>query len=155
MAKLTIHRKFEMASALSGYTIFIDGRDMGPVAMNAKKEFDLSPGIHTVQAKVDWMSSPVQTVSLREGETYQLALSAGGKYEMFLMLCLITSVFGELNLLFSDLSAFLSNPLNTVLLVAVSMGFGAILYGTTIGRRYFLSWRHMKRDSASTQLGIG
>ncbi|MEM8898837.1 MAG: hypothetical protein AAGC85_12060 [Bacteroidota bacterium] len=154
MAKLIIHRKLEISSGLSGYTILIDGEDMGTVAMNAKREFDLSPGTHTVQAKVDWWSSPVHTVNLKEGEKYQLSISAGGKLELFLLLCFVISSFGELNLIFSDPKAFLSNPLNVVFLIAVSIGFGALLYGITVGRKYFLSWGSVKRDLAPATIEL-
>ncbi|MEL6194127.1 MAG: hypothetical protein AAFR66_18850 [Bacteroidota bacterium] len=141
MAKLTIQRKFEFSYGFRGFDILIDGEDTGAIGMNNQREFELSPGEHTVQAKVDWFSTPLHTFTLEEGQNYQLRVSSENWTFLFITLMFVFSVIGDFSLMFTDPGAFASSPLNIGLaLIAISF-FGFLIYMMTAKRKEYLKWR--------------
>jgi hypothetical protein len=61
MATLMINRSSEYANALRNIKIFLDNKEIGTIANGEAKEFDVPEGVHTLQAKIDWCSSPKTT----------------------------------------------------------------------------------------------
>src|SRR4051794_37691511 len=61
---------------LRTYKVSIDGDPVGAIRRGTVVSFDVSPGDHEVQVKIDWLLSPVVTVSLGQGESVSLACSA-------------------------------------------------------------------------------
>jgi hypothetical protein len=46
--------------------VFLDGALLGKVAPGQSQSFDVSPGDHTIQAKIDWASTPQVSFRLQE-----------------------------------------------------------------------------------------
>ena len=147
MAKLTIHRKFEFSFGFRGFDILIDGKDSGSLGVNNQQEFELNPGTHTVQAKVDWCSTPLHTFTLEEGQNYQLKVSSENWTLLFIILIIIFSMIGDFGLLLTDPSAFAVSPLNVGLAVVAICFFGFLFYMMTAKRKEYLKWRKINNET--------
>lgn len=92
--KIILNRKTEFINKTRAFRFFIDGKEMGKIKNGGSEEYILEPGTHELQAKIDWCSSAVLTVQLKEGETLFLKLRSGMKYiaaAYFLMLAALVS----------------------------------------------------------------
>jgi hypothetical protein len=78
--KIIISRKSEWINRARGFKLFLDGNEMGKIANGGSEEYVVEPGVHSIQCKIDWCSSPELTVELKEGETKFLKASSGMKY---------------------------------------------------------------------------
>lgn len=47
---------------LRAYTLLVDGEERGKLKQGETIETELGPGLHRVQMKLDWATSPVLTV---------------------------------------------------------------------------------------------
>lgn len=55
--------------------IYLDGQKKGSIGNGESKEFDIEPGEHRVEAKIDWCSSLPVSVVLDESEEQELLLT--------------------------------------------------------------------------------
>jgi hypothetical protein len=69
MAIINIQRTHSFTNRWRDYEIVIDGKAVGMISPNETKAFDVSKGQHTVNAKIDWCSSPDLIVELDENQT--------------------------------------------------------------------------------------
>ena len=58
MPDLTIQRDSGYADSLRAYKVILDGNEIGLIRGGESKSFPVSTGQHTIQAKIDWCSSP-------------------------------------------------------------------------------------------------
>lgn len=58
MATISITRPCEISNSLRDYIIFIDGHKAENIANGKTKDFETTPGVHLITAKIDWCSSP-------------------------------------------------------------------------------------------------
>ena len=79
-AKLILTRKGEMINRRQQYKVLIDGKEAGLIKNDDSQEFVLEPGIHELQLKFSWMTSPVSTVNLQEGKNTYLKARSGMKH---------------------------------------------------------------------------
>jgi hypothetical protein len=73
MTKIIIRRKNAIwQDRARKYTVLLNGREIATVSNGSEVEFDVEPGKHTVQMKIDWCNSPEFEVDTRAGETVVL-----------------------------------------------------------------------------------
>lgn len=70
------------------YIILLDGCEIGRVSNGAELEFDVEPGKHAVQMKIDWCHSRQFDIDVRLAET--AILECGPNASPFLALLYIT-----------------------------------------------------------------
>ena len=88
-AKLILNRKGGVLNRRQTFKVLIDGVEAGRIKNDDTQEMTLQPGIHSVQCKINWMSSNVVTVDAKEGMNTYLSVSSGVKFIVplyFLML---------------------------------------------------------------------
>jgi hypothetical protein len=79
-AKLILTRKGSMLNRRQPFRVFVDGVEAGQVKNDDTEEFTLTPGTHTVHAKISWMSSAVESIEIKEGENTYRTLGSGLKF---------------------------------------------------------------------------
>jgi hypothetical protein len=57
---------------LRQYRVLIDGQYVGRLPFADTADFDVQPGSHTVQIRIDWTGSPEVAVDVRENEVLAL-----------------------------------------------------------------------------------
>lgn len=83
MAKLKIHRTPSFSTALRRVTIYVDNEEIGKVADQEMKVFEITPGPHEIRAELDWLKSkPIHIVITGEHDERQLLLNSA-KNPMF------------------------------------------------------------------------
>jgi hypothetical protein len=88
-AKLILTRKASLLNRRQRFKVLIDGVEAGQIKNDDTEEFTLEPGVHTLQCKLNWMTSSIETVTLKDGVNTYLSVSSGLKFIVplyFLML---------------------------------------------------------------------
>lgn len=65
--KVQIVRRAGWIDWLRAYKIVVDGRVVGKVGNGDSAEFDVAPGRHTIQLRIDWCGSPTLEFHAAEG----------------------------------------------------------------------------------------
>ncbi|WP_143157916.1 hypothetical protein [Rubritalea squalenifaciens] len=58
MPDLIIQRDSGYADSLRAYKLILDGAEIGTIKGGESRSYHVDPGKHTIQAKIDWCSSP-------------------------------------------------------------------------------------------------
>ena len=135
--KIIISRKSEWINRARGFKLFLDGKEMGKIANGVSEEYAVDPGVHTIQCKIDWCSSPELHVEVKEGETKFLKAGSGMKYYTVGYIFLILSLgYGPILKLMG-----IARPENlSVIRVLIFVPF--LLYMTyylSLGRKKYIS----------------
>jgi len=77
--KIIISRKSEWVNRRRSYKVFIDGKEVGKLDNGGSEEFLIEPGLHKVQCKINWCSSPELELEVKEGEAKFLKTGSGLK----------------------------------------------------------------------------
>jgi hypothetical protein len=132
MATIRIQRLSEYNNRMRDYQVYIDHAKAGKIADGETIDFTVSPGLHTVTAKIDWCSSQDLLVTLKENETRNIKV-AGFKHSAWIMPLAggIIALHFILRLTFHiDYVIFLVIPF-----------FLLLVYYMTFGRKKYLSIR--------------
>ncbi len=90
MGILLIKRKYEPASAMSAYTIYIDGEKRGSVRNGEAKELLLSPGHHTLRVRFRWWSSQPMSLEINQDKKIVLiSQKVESTYIIFLVIGMV------------------------------------------------------------------
>jgi hypothetical protein len=68
-ARLVFHRPRKYRDSLRAYILKIDGVRCGKIRPGNNVSVEVRPGVHTVQAHIDWYSSPLLEFIAQPGET--------------------------------------------------------------------------------------
>lgn len=79
-AKLVLTRKGSMVNRRQRFKVLIDGAEVGQIKNDDTEEFALSAGQHTLQCKINWMSSGIETFNVAEGANTYRSVSNGMKW---------------------------------------------------------------------------
>jgi hypothetical protein len=71
-AVISIKRYPNLTAALAKFEVYIDNVKVGTVANNAQGQFEVRPGTHVLQLKLDTFTSRKANVALAPGTTIQL-----------------------------------------------------------------------------------
>lgn len=69
MATLRITRDKGYADLVRTYIVMVDGKKIGELRNGESKEFAISPGDHSITAKIDWCSSKTLRFHVKDGDT--------------------------------------------------------------------------------------
>ncbi|MDQ6812537.1 MAG: hypothetical protein M3040_02165 [Bacteroidota bacterium] len=92
-AKLVLTRKGSLVNRRQRYKVLIDGSEAGQIKNDDTEEFILSPGQHTLQCKINWMSSAVETFDVAEGSNTYRSVTNGMKWIAPVYIMLLIGVF--------------------------------------------------------------
>ena len=130
MATIKIHRTKEYNNKLRDFIILIDGKEIGKIANGESKDFEMLPGHHIINAKIDWCSSPELSIVTDYNETKNLKVG-GFKYGKWLMP--ITFVILIIHFVIKATAGFNG----TIFLVIPT--FLILVYYLTFGRNKYLT----------------
>ena len=137
MTKINISRTSEYLNRLRDYGVYIDGEKVGTIANGETKEFDVSPGYHSVFTKIDWCSSPTLSVNINDLETKNLKVGGfkNGRWLMPIGIAIIVLSY-IVNLLFDFEYLF-------YLVIPV---FLIMIYYLTFGSKQYLTLTEKKSE---------
>ena len=92
-AKLILTRKGSVLNRRQHYKVLIDGVEAGQIKNDDTEEFALPAGVHTLQCKLNWMSSDVETVTLQEGVNVYRSVRNGLRFIVPLYFLMLAGVF--------------------------------------------------------------
>jgi hypothetical protein len=75
--KLILTRKGSVVNRRQRFKVLIDGVEAGQIKNDDTEEFTVEPGEHTLQCKLSWMTSPVETFTVNEGTNTYRSVSSG------------------------------------------------------------------------------
>lgn len=75
MAKLVIERKEQFNAILRSAAILVDGKKVGVVGNGRRLEVEVEPGVHSVQSRMDWLTSAPIEVNVNSGAVARVELS--------------------------------------------------------------------------------
>lgn len=130
MAKLIVQRTSEWNNRMRNIGIYLDGEKIGVIGNGQTKEFEVAPGEHNLETKIDWCGSEILTFELSDTETKEIEVS-GFKHGNWMMpIAVVISViylgFGEQ--LKVDTGIFLMLILPFGLYLAYHLTFGKNKY---------------------------
>lgn len=68
MAVIKIQRDSGYVDKIRNYKVFIDNEKVGIISEGEIKEYNVSPGTHTISTKIDWAGSKDIIVDLKEND---------------------------------------------------------------------------------------
>ncbi len=69
MPTLIINRDSGYANSLASYKLLLDGIQIGKIASGESKSFEVTPGEHTIQAKINWCTTTTESFIADVNET--------------------------------------------------------------------------------------
>lgn len=64
-------RTVTYADRIRAYHIHLDGRSIGTIKAGGTCEFDIAPGSHSLEVRIDWCTSPLRMFQVKEGEVVE------------------------------------------------------------------------------------
>ncbi|MBU5261370.1 hypothetical protein [Bacillus atrophaeus] len=90
---IEISRTSQYINKMRGFSVLIDGAEMGNIKDGGRLRIDLQPGEHVIQVKVDWCTSQTLRFTLYEGEV--LKFRCGSPIRGWKLLLVLFSVLGS------------------------------------------------------------
>ena len=135
MATIILQRSNEYANRIRDYQVYVDGAKLGVIANGATKEFEVLPGRHTLQCRIDWCSSPTVEFDMSV-DTIKIFEVSGFKNSKWVMRVGIGIV-----LLSFIVEWTVDNPIYIfAMLLPV---FLVLMYFITFGRKRYLTLREV------------
>jgi hypothetical protein len=78
--KIILRRKSEFMNRTRGIRVFIDGMEMGKIANGSTEEYTITPGMHTMQCKIDWCSSHLIDLAVNSDESKFMEVRSGMRH---------------------------------------------------------------------------
>lgn len=72
MAVIKIQRGSGYVDKIRNYKVFINNEKVGVISEGEIKEYNVSPGTHTISTKIDWAGSKDIVVDLKENDVINL-----------------------------------------------------------------------------------
>ncbi|MGM1054682.1 MAG: hypothetical protein ACQEWG_02215 [Bacteroidota bacterium] len=131
MAKLIITRTSELNNRAREFGIYLNNIKIGTISNGDTKEFEIEPGIHKINAKIDWCKSQTTEFNIIENESKVIKI-AGFKYGHWI-LKISLGVLGTYFLL----KYLFEIELNFLIFLA-AIGLAFPLYYITFGKNNYL-----------------
>lgn len=80
MATLKITRSNEYANRVRNIKILLNGAEIGTIKNAETKEFPVTPGNHSLQARVDWGTSNIESFSIGDNEIRQFYIDSFARH---------------------------------------------------------------------------
>jgi hypothetical protein len=137
MTKLIITRTSEWNNKARKFGIYLNNEKIGVVENGEKKEFEIEPGNHKINGKIDWCKSPKLELKISENETKKIEFS-GYKYGR-----LFSRISLGLILIFFLMLIIFKIKLTFLIYISV-IGFLYNMYFITFGKNRYLTIREVK-----------
>ena|ERR1700733_10438278 len=134
--KIVVNRKSELFNRRRGIKINIDGAEIGQVANGSSEEYQVPPGMHTMQCKINWCSSPELTLHVNEGEMKFLKVRSAARYYMPLYFLALLAVVSRLLLKLANIPPPENISLYQLIFIMPFLLYA--LYYLTIARHRYL-----------------
>ena len=134
--KLIIRRPSEWQNRARVYKVLIDEVEAGNLKNNSSEEFITSAGIHRIQCRISWYSSPVFQVDLKPGQVEYILVKNGMKYYWPLFLLLMAGIGINLFYIGHEDEKPLWATLLQLLLILPALVY--MLYYLTVGRNRYI-----------------
>lgn len=102
-SKLILTRKGQWLNRRQIYKVMIDGVEAGRIKNDDSQEFELEPGIHSINCKINWMSSGEKTFEIANGKNTYLSVNSAMKLYMPLYILLLVGLFAPILLRFAKM----------------------------------------------------
>ena len=90
MARLILKRPSKWIDLARSYKVYVDGQKIGELYDGETKEFEMTPGQHTIKAKIDFLSSkPVHFEVKNDDETKQMLVKNNTSLWLFALIFFI------------------------------------------------------------------
>jgi len=129
MPIIRIKRHLEFSNAIRNYKVLIDGEVAGYIANGYTKDFEVTAGKHEIAAKVDWCTSPIVLIVIKENETKNLQIE-GSKTSRPVIVFLLVSIIAHL--VVNEYFGY------TYLIYMVALALLLLLYNLTYARKKYL-----------------
>lgn len=136
-SKLILTRKGEWINRRQRFKVFINNKEAGLIKNGDTQEYELEPGTHTLQCKINWTSSPVHTVEIKQGINTFLSVSNGMKYIVPLYIMMLVGILLPFFFRFANLPA--SETINTIKIILIVPAIIYIFLYITVFRKKYLS----------------
>ncbi|MGB8193708.1 MAG: hypothetical protein WCF67_17380 [Chitinophagaceae bacterium] len=80
MATLQISRESEYANRFRKINIILDGKKVGELANGESKDFEITEGVHTLHATIDWCGSNPVSFTIADQEKKTIGLTSFAKH---------------------------------------------------------------------------
>jgi len=138
MATVVVQRSRTYINRFRQIDLYMDGQKVGSIANGQALSFAIPPGPHTLQAKLDWWSSPVKTFTAVEGTT-TFSLD-GFRQHRVVMVSLLVLSMGHLFMQ----AVFRSDVLIYILMPGLMLLAGFLI----VGRHRYLSLDLVAQEGA-------
>lgn len=135
MSSIKIQRTSEFNNRIREYKIYIDGQLIGKIGNGETKYFETTTGLHTLNVKTDWCSSPDITFNINNIETKNFKV---GEVKIVSSIMPVTLGVIFLHIALSRLVDF-----NYTILILIPT-FLLLVYFLTIGRNNYLTINEIK-----------
>jgi hypothetical protein len=130
MAKVRISRSDESINQFMAYGIYIDGKKVGALHNEKTLDCKVTPGQHTIHARLDWLQSPPLAFEVAPDDTRTFVVSSLQNANWLMLALFLVVLFNTLRFLFN-----IDHPLLLVLLVPAMAVLG---YFMTVGKKKYL-----------------
>src|SRR5690606_17493408 len=83
MAKIKIHRAPSFATSMRRIPVFIDNVEVGKIADDETKEFEVSLGPHEIRVELDWLRGKPHHVTIKDHNDHRNLLLTSAKNPLF------------------------------------------------------------------------
>lgn len=128
MPKVHLTRTSEYVNAIRDYRVYIDDRFVGTIKNGGEEWFEVTPGSHTIYAKIDWCSSPTLNFTVHDNDI-DFKVGAFKKATALVLLVAFSVIVSLL------VNRFLGFPYFIILGI---VGLAISVYYTTLGRKKYL-----------------
>lgn len=91
ISKINVKREKQYADSLRKYKVVLDGKEIDTISRGKEKEFQITPGKHKIQLKVDWCQSNEIEFKIKKNEILNFVCGSNLKgLKLFLSLLYIT-----------------------------------------------------------------
>lgn len=142
--KLILHRKSEFMNKLRGIKVFIDGMEMGKIANGGTEEYSVTPGVHTIQCKIDWCSSPVMDLTINSDESKFMQVRSGMQYFWIGYILILASLGSDLLFRLAHIPRPEYLPLLRIAIFIPVMLY--LVYYLSIGKKNYLKLQEDKNN---------
>ncbi len=146
MTKIKITRVNEKINAQRTIAIYLDEELVGTIANGRSEEMSITPGKHTLRARIDWCGSVNLPFELLEGERKEFTLSAFvAATRLYKYLKIVVPFSIGLAIVVLTLNKFMEMNLENwlmIIAIPVSIPLLLIFYYLTIGKNKYLVLKH-------------
>lgn len=135
-SKLILTRRGDWVNRRQLFKVFINEKQVGLIKKGDTQEYELEPGNYAVQCKLNWWTSPVHIVDIKEGTNTYLITGNGMKFIMPLYFMMLAGILIPFYFKFARLP--MPEAVNTIKIILIVPALIYILVYMTFLRKKYL-----------------